>query len=777
MSIQFLTSLLQYDELSSFKEGLCAVCKNDLWGFIDNTGKEVIATQYEIVDDFRDGLAKVELNGQTGVIDTTGKFYQLPDKFKDAKFHSGLAFVKINDDENGYGFIDKTGELAISELYKNHSSKNFVGHYAIVRRKEKHLFFDTHRYKIIDISGRTINNSNLLNDLMRAGGGSIFGKIFISRTPYVTLGTHGVHILNLRNNSHFFVKCDNVGEILDDEVLPIRNNGCDWGFVDINNGNTIIPCEYDDFCSFSDGLAFVQKGNWKGFIDKSGKVIINNYTYSSYNAHFKNGFLSFTTNRSKFGLMDKTGREIIPPEYTCQIIINENVGKIAKYDQSGFVYLYPTNNGAVPIFCFEPFYGNDITEIIIDRTKVKINRNGQLLNDNNGYIHPEILADFNSRSPSYHQNNDNYKNDNFKSNDSKVENFQQKLNIPLSDIPLWIEIFPKLEQYPVDELEKFLLQQTEIHCEHCEYLKKLPESIGLLQNLQKLSLFDCENISILPESIGQLQSLKELDIWDCKNIKTLPESIGQLQQLKVLGLRNCQNLFHLPKSIVQLQSLKELVLLDCENIRTLPENIGQLQQLQKLELKRCKNLATLSESIGQLQDLQELDLYSCESLTTLPESIEQLQSLKQLTICSCEKIRTLPKNIGQLQQLEWLCLLICPNITTLPQSIRKLNNLQHLSLESCINLATIPESIGELNNLQLLSLECCENLTTLPESIGQLQNLQRLRLRYCGNLTTLPESIGLLQNLQELDLRGCKNLTLPKSIINLSKHCEILTDD
>ena len=47
MSIQFLTSLLQYDELSSFQEGLCTVCKNGLWGFIDNTGKEVIAKQYE----------------------------------------------------------------------------------------------------------------------------------------------------------------------------------------------------------------------------------------------------------------------------------------------------------------------------------------------------------------------------------------------------------------------------------------------------------------------------------------------------------------------------------------------------------------------------------------------------------------------------------------------------------------------------------------------------------------------------------------------------------
>ncbi|MBQ9683370.1 MAG: WG repeat-containing protein [Neisseriaceae bacterium] len=625
MSIQFLTSLLQYDELSSFQEGLCAICKNGLWGFIDNTGKEVIAKQYEWTGAFLDGLVKVVLNGETGHIDNTGKFYRLPDKFKNVQFYNGLSFVKINNNENGCGFIDKTGELIIPELYWGHTdTTRFKGDYAVVYTKGMLGI----KWKIIDKRGMTVFPKSYKSILYQNYSPCIFSNLLIleqSNKPET--------IINLNNNFTIDISKYKTGDILrfvkEDTYLPVYKHN-QWGFIDMSNGKIIIPFEYDMCLPFRSGLAFVKKGNWKCFIDKSGKIIIDNYQYDVYSrmltiygAFFHNGFLStaikINDEKLKFGLIDKTGREIIPPEYDEEIIINENVGKIEKNGQSGFVYLYPTSNGVVPIFCFEPFYGNDSAEIIIDKTKVKINRNGQLLNDNNGYIHPEILADFNSRSPSYHQNNDDYKSDNFKSDDSKVENFQQKLNIPLSDIPLWIKIFPELEGYSLDKLEKFLLQQTEI-C--CYFLEKLPESIGQLQNLQTLSLFYCNNLTTLPESIGQLQNLQKLSLSYYDNLTTLPESIGQLQNLQKLYLI-CKNLTTLPESIGQLQNLQELYLTGCKNLTTLPESIGQLQNLQKLYLADCKNLTTLPESIGQLQNLQKLNLADCEKLT-LPKNIINL---------------------------------------------------------------------------------------------------------------------------------------------------------
>ena len=52
-------ALPQYKLVNSFHEGLAAVCnKEDLWGFIDKTGKEVIPCQYQYFPaEFNDGVA------------------------------------------------------------------------------------------------------------------------------------------------------------------------------------------------------------------------------------------------------------------------------------------------------------------------------------------------------------------------------------------------------------------------------------------------------------------------------------------------------------------------------------------------------------------------------------------------------------------------------------------------------------------------------------------------------------------------------------------------
>lgn len=59
---------------NSFVEGLLEVKDTfDKWGFIDETGKEVIPCQYESVTQFSEGKAIAELNGISFYIDTRGK--------------------------------------------------------------------------------------------------------------------------------------------------------------------------------------------------------------------------------------------------------------------------------------------------------------------------------------------------------------------------------------------------------------------------------------------------------------------------------------------------------------------------------------------------------------------------------------------------------------------------------------------------------------------------------------------------------------------------------
>ena len=63
----------KYDGALGFSDGLSAVKLNGRWGYIDNKGNEVIAFKYDGADNFSGGLAKVELDGKLGLIDKNGR--------------------------------------------------------------------------------------------------------------------------------------------------------------------------------------------------------------------------------------------------------------------------------------------------------------------------------------------------------------------------------------------------------------------------------------------------------------------------------------------------------------------------------------------------------------------------------------------------------------------------------------------------------------------------------------------------------------------------------
>jgi len=52
---------------------MAAVMKNDKWGYIDKTGKQVIQLKYDYAEDFKNGKAKVKLDGEEFYIDKKGK--------------------------------------------------------------------------------------------------------------------------------------------------------------------------------------------------------------------------------------------------------------------------------------------------------------------------------------------------------------------------------------------------------------------------------------------------------------------------------------------------------------------------------------------------------------------------------------------------------------------------------------------------------------------------------------------------------------------------------
>jgi hypothetical protein len=101
---------LEWDQATPFHDGLAPVKRNEKWGFIDKTGKIVIELQWEDAIRFHRGLAGVKRNGKWGFIDKTGKVVIEPRWEEASNFHQELALVREN---KKFGFIDRTGRVVI----------------------------------------------------------------------------------------------------------------------------------------------------------------------------------------------------------------------------------------------------------------------------------------------------------------------------------------------------------------------------------------------------------------------------------------------------------------------------------------------------------------------------------------------------------------------------------------------------------------------------------------------------------------------------------------
>lgn len=101
-------------QLGPFSEGLAPVLSYNKLGFIDKTGKVVIAPLFRETNGFSEGLAAVKIIGNDGqyvwgYIDRTGGFV-IPPQFREAQpFAGGLAEVRTTEDKKQ--LIDGTGKV------------------------------------------------------------------------------------------------------------------------------------------------------------------------------------------------------------------------------------------------------------------------------------------------------------------------------------------------------------------------------------------------------------------------------------------------------------------------------------------------------------------------------------------------------------------------------------------------------------------------------------------------------------------------------------------
>ncbi|MED6135744.1 hypothetical protein PIB30_049492 [Stylosanthes scabra] len=208
-------------------------------------------------------------------------------------------------------------------------------------------------------------------------------------------------------------------------------------------------------------------------------------------------------------------------------------------------------------------------------------------------------------------------------------------------------------------------------------IKKLPDSLRKMCNLQTLKLRCCSKLTTLPDEISNLVNLRHLDIWGTP-LKEMPKAMGRMKQLQILsnfvvgkhedngiqelgGLLNLHGSFEINKlenvvdiiqarsaSIIEKIHIERLLLEWCSGVdmvsdsQTESDILHSLQPhngLKELKIKGYKG-TIFPNWIGNLcyNNMTRVSLVDCSNCLTLP-SFGQLQSLKSLHIQGFDKLR------------------------------------------------------------------------------------------------------------------------------------------
>ncbi|KAH9688191.1 Disease resistance protein [Citrus sinensis] len=128
-------------------------------------------------------------------------------------------------------------------------------------------------------------------------------------------------------------------------------------------------------------------------------------------------------------------------------------------------------------------------------------------------------------------------------------------------------------------------------------LLSLPSSLGLLSNLQTLSLYNCKLLDITV-----IRDLKKLEVLCLRgsDIKRLPVEVGELTLLRLLDLRDCRELEIIPPNVLsKLSHLEELYM----GPRSFDKWEVEVEGVKNASLHELKHLISLEL---QIQDANTL---------------------------------------------------------------------------------------------------------------------------------------------------------------------------
>jgi hypothetical protein len=271
------TIQVKFNDILMFK-------KDGLYGLIALNGKELAKAQFEEIADFSDGFFRVKQKGKYGYSSKFGKVYIKPSYEDASSFQKLQAIVK---QDNKYGIIDVRNKFILAPTYSFIDRDKAAHYYRVMEKdpadqKEKLFLYGLDMKKLSSKGYDTVYVSDLVN----------------------------------------LVRVKSEGRV---------------NFFSIADKKNSITGDFEDAKAFKNGYAFVRmNGKW-GAIDENGKQLVG-YNYDSLQYEWFQKTLVFRSFlNGKVGILDLTGKEIIPNEFEVIATSLPNYLKVKKNGKWGVI--------------------------------------------------------------------------------------------------------------------------------------------------------------------------------------------------------------------------------------------------------------------------------------------------------------------------------------------------------------------------------------------------------------------------------------------------------